>query len=152
MAWAFDLTPEGLKRTEPDEPRPAPRSSRTWIYIVVFGTLLSLGLFLAGRYSAPNKQSRSAERSLAVLPFENLSEDKSNAYFADGMQDEIITRLAKIGALKVISRSSTQRYRSKAENVAEIARQLGVAHLVEGTVQKVGDARPDQRAIDRGRG
>lgn len=74
-----------------------------------------------------------------MLSFENLSEDKTNAYFADGMQDEIITRLAKIGELRVISRSSTQRYRSKAGNVAEIARQLGVANLVEGSVQKVGD-------------
>ncbi len=139
MAWAFDLTPEGLKRTEPDEPRPSQTGGRAWIYIVVVGALLSVGLFFAGRYSAPNKQSRSSERSLAVLPFENLSEDKSNAYFADGMQDEIITRLAKIGALKVISRSSTQRYRGKEENVAEIARQLGVVHLVEGSVQKVGE-------------
>ena len=96
-------------------------------------------LFRRALFAAPDKQSRSTERSLAVLPFENLSEDKANAYFADGMQDEIITRLAKIGELKVISRSSTERYRSKAENVAEIARQLGVAHLVEGSVQKVGD-------------
>ena len=104
------------------------------------GVLLSVALFFAGRYSAPNaSQPDPTERSLAVLPFENLSEDKANAYFADGMQDEIITRLAKIGELKVISRSSTMRYRSKAENVAEIARQLGVAHLVEGSVQKVGD-------------
>ena len=139
MAWAFDLTPEGLKRTGADAPRPAHRGSRTWIYIIVVGALLSLGLFFAGRYTAPDKPTRSAERSLAVLPFENLSEDKANAYFADGMQDEIITRLAKIGALKVIARSSTQRYRGKAENVAEIARQLGVAHLVEGSVQKVGE-------------
>ena len=139
LAWAFDLTPEGLKRTDSDAPEPARSGGHTWIYIVVVGALLSVALFFAGRYTAPNKQSRSGERSLAVLPFENLSEDKANAYFADGMQDEIITRLAKIGELKVISRSSTERYRSKAENVAEIARQLGVANLVEGSVQKVGN-------------
>ena len=139
IAWAFELTPDGLRRTEADEARPARSGGRTWIYIVVVGALLSIGLFFAGRFTAPNKHGRSAERSIAVLPFENLSEDKSNAYFADGMQDEIITRLAKIGELKVISRSSTQRYRSKAENVAEIARQLGVVHLVEGSVQKVGE-------------
>ncbi len=139
LAWAFDLTPEGLKRTDSGEAAPLRAGRHTWIYIVVVGTLLSLALFFAGRYSVPNKQSRATERSLAVLPFENLSEDKANAYFADGMQDEIITRLAKIGALKVISRSSTQRYRGKVENVAEIARQLGVAHLVEGSVQKVGE-------------
>ncbi len=139
LAWAFDLTPEGLRRTDSDEAKPAPAGGRTWIYIAVVGALLSVALFFAGRYTAPSQQSRSTERSLAVLPFENLSEDKANAYFADGMQDEIITRLAKIGELKVISRSSTERYRSKAENVAEIARQLGVANLVEGSVQKVGD-------------
>jgi TolB-like protein/Tfp pilus assembly protein PilF len=138
-AWAFDLTPEGVRRADSAEPKPASSGGHAWIYVTVVGALLSVGLFFAGRYSAPDKQSRSSERSIAVLPFENLSEDKSNAYFADGMQDEIITRLAKIGELKVISRSSTQRYRSKAENVAEIARQLGVAHLVEGSVQKIGE-------------
>jgi len=142
LAWAFDLTPEGLKRTESDEQQPSRVGSRRWIYIVVVGAALSTALFFAGRYTAPNKRSasgESAKKSLAVLPFENLSEDKANSYFADGMQDQIITRLAKIGELKVISRTSTQRYRSKGENVAEIARQLGVAHLVEGSVQKIGD-------------
>ena len=76
---------------------------------------------------------------MAVLPFENLSEDKANAYFADGMQDEIITRLAKIGDLKVISRTSTHAYRARPEKLSEIARQLGVGHIVEGSVQKIGD-------------
>jgi TolB-like protein/Tfp pilus assembly protein PilF len=80
------------------------------------------------------------EKSIAVLPFENRSEDKSNAYFADGIQDEILTRLSKIADLKVISRTSTQHYKSAPENVPEIARQLGVAHIVEGSVQKNGDA------------
>lgn len=78
-------------------------------------------------------------KSIAVLPFENLSEDKANAYFADGMQDEIITRLAKIGQLKVISRSSTEPYKTRKANASEIARELGVANLVEGSVQKVGN-------------
>jgi TolB-like protein/Tfp pilus assembly protein PilF len=80
------------------------------------------------------------EKSIAVLPFENLSEDKANAYFADGIQDEILTRLAKIADLKVISRTSTQQYQSKPGNLREIANQLGVAHVVEGSVQKSGDA------------
>jgi TolB-like protein/Tfp pilus assembly protein PilF len=80
------------------------------------------------------------EKSVAVLPFENLSEDKANAYFADGIQDEILTRLSKIGDLKVISRTSTQRYKSAPENLPEIARQLGVANIVEGSVQKNADA------------
>src|SRR5437588_2846685 len=81
-----------------------------------------------------------AEKSIAVLPFENLSEDKANAYFAEGIQDEILTRLSKIADLKVISRTSTQHYRSTPKNVREIAKQLGVAHIVEGSVQKSGDA------------
>jgi TolB-like protein/class 3 adenylate cyclase/Tfp pilus assembly protein PilF len=80
------------------------------------------------------------EKSIAVLPFENRSEDKANAYFADGMQDEILTRLSKIAELKVISRTSTQHYKSAPKNLPEIARQLGVAHILEGSVQKSGDA------------
>jgi len=80
------------------------------------------------------------EKSIAVLPFENRSEDKANAYFADGIQEEILTRLSKIADLKVISRTSTQRYKSTPENLPEIAKQLGVAHIVEGSVQKSGDA------------
>jgi TolB-like protein/Tfp pilus assembly protein PilF len=91
----------------------------------------------------PNEISATAaipEKSIAVLPFENRSEDKANAYFADGVQDEILTRLAKIADLKVISRTSTEHYKSAPENLPEIARQLGVAHIVEGSVQKSGDA------------
>jgi serine/threonine protein kinase/Tfp pilus assembly protein PilF len=80
------------------------------------------------------------ERSIAVLPFENLSSDKENAYLADGLQDEILTRLSKIADLKVISRTSTQRYKSAPENLPEIAKQLGVAHILEGSVQKSADA------------
>src|ERR1700716_3867667 len=80
------------------------------------------------------------EKSIAVLPFENLSDDKANAYFADGIQDEILTRLSKIADLKVISRTSTQHYKSAPENLLEIAKQLGVAHILEGSVQKSADA------------
>src|SRR5207249_4584060 len=79
-----------------------------------------------------------AEKSIAVLPFENLSEDKANAYFAEGIQDEILTRLSKIADLKVISRTSPQQYQSRPGNLSEIARQLGVAHVLEGSVQKSG--------------
>src|SRR5207253_9781369 len=80
------------------------------------------------------------EKSIAVLPFENRSEDKANAYFADGIQDEILTRLSKIADLKVISRTSTQHYKSAPDNLREIAKQLGVAHIVEGSVQKSGES------------
>ena len=79
------------------------------------------------------------ERSIAVLPFENRSEDKANAYFTEGIQDEILTRLSKIADLKVISRTSTQHYKSAPENLAEIGKQLGVAHILEGSVQRSGD-------------
>src|SRR5207253_3092962 len=79
------------------------------------------------------------EKSIAVLPFENLSGDPDNAYFADGIQEEILTRLAKIADLKVISRTSTQRYQSKPRNLAQIAKQLGVANILEGSVQKTAD-------------
>jgi len=149
IAWAFELTPEGLKRTETaGEPARRTKSARAWIYVVLAGAALSIGLFLAGRYTARTTSAgedgrRSAasepEKSIAVLPFENLSEDKANSYFVDGMQDEVITRLAKIGELRVISRTSVQRYKTQRTNLAEIARELGVSHLVEGTVQRVGD-------------
>lgn len=142
LAWAFDFTPEGLKRTDSEEPEPAQAGGHAWIYIAVIGALLSVALFFAGRYTAPNKQSTPAEllaKSIAVLPFENLSENKENAFFVDGVQDEVITRLAKIGQLRVISRTSTQRYKTRPSNLAEIAHELGVSHLVEGTVQRVGD-------------
>jgi TolB-like protein len=81
-----------------------------------------------------------SQKSIAVLPFESRSEDKANAYFAEGIQDEILTRLSKIADLKVISRTSTQHYKSAPENLPEIARQLGVAHILEGSVQRSGDA------------
>ena len=144
IAWAFELTPEGLKRTEDVDLATQTRTrTHAWIYIVMVGALLSISLFFFGRFTASTKQSGTTEvpeKSIAVLPFENRSEDKANAYFADGIQDEILTRLAKIADLKVISRTSTQHYKSAPENLSEIARQLGVAHIVEGSVQKSGDS------------
>src|SRR5438309_411254 len=106
--------------------------------------LLALAVIIAGIAMFSRYRVRSTlaapEKSIAVLPFENRSEDKANAYFADGIQDEILTRLSKIADLKVISRTSTQHYKSAPENLPEIAKQLGVAHIVEGSVQKSGDA------------
>ena len=105
---------------------------------VVFGMST---LFFAYRSQVENAALNPAsEKSIAVLPFENRSEDKANAYFADGIQDEILTRLSKIADLKVISRTSTQQYKSAQENLPEIAKQLGVAHILEGSVQKSGDS------------
>lgn len=104
--------------------------------LILATAALALGTWFYQR----TRPFRPVERSIAVLPFENLSNDKDNAYFAEGIQDEILTRLSKIGELKVISRTSTQQYKSSPENLREIARQLGVAHIVEGSVQKSGDA------------
>src|ERR1700720_4472287 len=147
LAWMFELTPEGIRRTETADAMPAAtrKKKRVWIYVVVVGVLLSIGLFLLGRYSAVNGAPRQSEaatvpdKSIAVLPFDNLSRDPDNAYFAEGVQDEILTRLAKIGDLKVISRTSTEKYKSAPANLREIAQQLGVAHIVEGSVQKADD-------------
>ncbi len=104
--------------------------------------VVALGLIVAGTtmFSRYRVGSAAPEKSIAVLPFENRSEEKANAYFADGIQDEILTRLSKIADLKVISRTSTQHYKSAPENLPEIAKQLGVAHILEGSVQKSGDA------------
>ncbi|TMP90015.1 MAG: tetratricopeptide repeat protein [Verrucomicrobia bacterium] len=161
IAWAFELTPEGLKRTEDvDLTRSARQpAKRTWIFVVITGGALSLGLFFLGRYSTGNnaasrsaseelrrdKQSGAAtgssipQKSIAVLPFENLSDDKNAAYFADGIQDEILTKLASVADLKVISRTSTAKYKSKPEDLKTVSQQLGVATVLEGSVQKAAD-------------
>src|SRR5437016_9183852 len=109
--------------------------------LIVLG---AIGLFLTTRTAQVTGRGGPAspisEKSIAVLPFENLSDDKSNAYFTDGIQDEILTRLSKIAALKVISRTSTQKYKSTPENLREVGQQLGVANFLEGSVQKVANA------------
>jgi serine/threonine protein kinase/Tfp pilus assembly protein PilF len=123
---------------------PEARSVRRTRAALALATAIVFGvstLFLAYRSRVENAALNAApDKSIAVLPFENRSEDKANAYFADGIQDEILTRLSKIADLKVISRTSTQRYKSAPENLPEIARQLGVAHIVEGSVQKSRDS------------
>jgi TolB-like protein/Flp pilus assembly protein TadD len=142
IAWAFEITPEGIKRTEAVESAPKRRKGSVWIAVVVIGAALSIGLFFLGRYTSRTATATGGEvpqKSIAVLPFDNLSRDPENAYFADGIQDEILTRLAKITDLKVIGRSSTQRFKSGANDLSHIARQLGVAHLLQGSVQKASD-------------
>jgi len=123
--------------TPASDAKPA-RRTRTWIAALVIVAASAA----AGTYIFSHRSSSKAilEKSIAVLPFENLSRDPDNAYFADGIQDEILTRLSKIADLKVISRTSTQHYKSAPENLPEIANQLGVAHILEGSVQKSGDA------------
>jgi TolB-like protein len=148
FAWAFELTPEGIKRTEDAAPATAPTrsSGRKLMATVALVAAIALGLLLFQLFrSNPDTSPASAsgaaavDKSIAVLPFDNFNRDPENAYFADGIQDEILTRLAKIDDLKVISRTSTQRYKSSPENLPEIAKQLGVANVLEGSVQKAGD-------------
>src|SRR5215813_13493386 len=125
------------------------KSRRYAVAAMAIGALIILGaagLFLATRSAFQKITGRTgpassiSEKSIAVLPFQNLSDDKSNTYFTDGIQDEILTRLSKIAALKVISRTSTQKYKSTPENLREVGQQLGVAHFLEGSVQKVANA------------
>ena len=150
IAWAFELTPEGLKRTEDvDLAAQGQRKSHGWIYVVIVGAAFSIGLIFIGRYTAGSsgtpRHNEAAtgslipQKSIAVLPFENLSDDKSAAYLADGIQDEILTKLASIADLKVISRTSTAKYKSKPEDLKTVSQQLGVATVLEGSVQKAGD-------------
>ena len=144
LAWAFELTPEGLKRTEEvDEAAAGAHKKRAWIYVVIAGVLVSIGLFFLGRYSAAPTQHAaidSSAKSIAVLPFENLSDDKQNTYFADGVQDQILTNLARVADLRVISHTTVRQYKSgEPRNLRQIGRQLGVTHILEGSVQRAGD-------------
>ena len=151
IAWAFELTPEGLKRTEAaDREAAKPSRNKAWIYVAIVGAVLSLGLFILGRYSATRAGSAEVGRhpataeslpakSIAILPFENLSEEKANAYFAEGVQDEILTKLSAVRDLKVISRASTAKYQSKPDNLKTVAQELGVSTILEGAVQRAGD-------------
>ena len=151
IAWAFEATPEGIKRTEVADAMPTTAAQKryAWIYVVVLGAVLSIGLFLLGRFTARNNPAPRAsepvagssipQKSIAVLPFENLSDDKGAAYFADGIQDEILTKLASIADLKVISRTSTAKYKSKPEDLKTVSQQLGTATVLEGSVQKAAD-------------
>jgi TolB-like protein/Tfp pilus assembly protein PilF len=143
IAWAFELTPQGLKRTEmAADTRPSRPAKHTWIFVVIVAGAMSVGLFFLGRYTATDGRRSAASlpgKSIAVLPFENRSRDPENAYFTEGVQDEILTRLAKVADLKVISRTSTQHFKSSPDDLAQIAQRLGVAHILEGSVQKSED-------------
>jgi TolB-like protein/Tfp pilus assembly protein PilF len=147
IAWAFEMTPEGMKRTEdvsPTEtiPQWSPRKFAALILVIAVAAASLLGYQVFRSNPAPPSAAVAADaplKSIAVLPFENLSRDPDNAFFAEGVQDEILTRLAKVADLKVISRTSTQRFKSAPSDLREIARQLGVANILEGSVQKAND-------------
>ena len=141
LAWAFELTPEGIKRTEDVDVNKPHTVHGPWIYIVLVAAAVSISLFFLGRYTAPNRITAGDEnKSIAVLPFATLSDDRSDAYFAAGVQDQILTNLAKVSDLKVISHTSVRQYKTGAErNIREIGRQLGVAYIMEGSVQRARD-------------
>jgi len=143
LAWSFEITPQGIKRTETADamPEATRKKKHVWIYVVVIGAVLSIGLFFLGRFTALNTASpaRTSNKSIAVLPFANLSRDPDNEYFAAGIQDEIISRIAQISDLKVVSCSSTQRYKGIARNLRQVASELGVTNVLEGSVQKSND-------------
>src|SRR5215467_5653152 len=152
LAWAFELKGGAIEKTPESSIATVSAANKRRVWLLAAAGLI-ISAFTIGVYwlwhpwrNPPTVSESSTaamptilEKSIAVLPFENLSEDKTNAYFADGIQEEILTRLAKIADLKVISRTSTQRYQSKPGNLAEIARQLGVVNILEGSVQKATD-------------
>jgi len=145
LSWLYELTPEGIVRSEDLDPATARKgrrfTGRILDFVIIGVLLLVIAMLIYERRPVRTSAGESIpEKSIAVLPFENRSRDPDNAYFADGIQDEILARLSKIADLKVISRTSTQHYKSAPANVPEIARQLGVAHILEGSVQKSGDA------------
>ena len=134
LAWALEVTPEGI-RTTPAAPA-SPRRRRNILALVAIGVIVSAA---AGFFLLPRASARRIDKSIAVLPFENFSDDKENAYFADGIQDDILTNLSKIGDLKVISRTSVMPYRGKEKNVRDIGKALGVSTILEGSVRKAGN-------------
>ena len=135
LAWAFDVTSQGIKTT-PTIAAPGSHLRRNVIMLVVTGIIISAA---AGFFLLPRAAAHKIDKSIAVLPFENLSDEKENAYFADGVQDDILTNLSKIGDLKVISRTSVMSYRGHASNLREIGKALGVSTILEGSVRRSGN-------------
>ena len=141
MAWAFELTSQGIKLATPsDKASEESANHHRWIYVAVIGALLSAGLFLVGRYTASHaadtNSPESSAKSIAVMPFDNLSRHRDDTYFAEGIQNEILTKLSGVGDLKVISRTSTTKYQSQPKNLKTVAQELGVANILEGAVQR----------------
>lgn len=136
LAWAFDVTPEGIRATPAPVVARGGSRRRNLILLVLAGIVISGA---AGFFLMPRAVARKVDKSIAVLPFENLSDEKENAYFADGIQDDVLTNLSKIGDLKVISRTSVMSYRGHSRNVREIAKALGVSNILEGSVRRSGN-------------
>jgi TolB-like protein/Tfp pilus assembly protein PilF len=134
LAWMFDVTPQGIKAT-PSLVTAGHRRRNIWL-LAGAGVIVSVA---AGFFVLPRAVAHKIDKSIAVLPFENLSDEKENAYFADGIQDDILTNLSKIGDLKVISRTSVMPYRGKTQNLRDIGKTLGVANILEGSVRRSGN-------------
>jgi TolB-like protein/Tfp pilus assembly protein PilF len=134
LGWVFDVTPQGIKATSTVAPRKQIR--RNLFLLVGIGVIISAA---TGFFVLPRAVAYKVDKSIAVLPFENLSDEKENAYFADGIQDDVLTNLSRIGDLKVISRTSVMPYRGKGSNVREIGKALGVSTILEGSVRRVGN-------------
>jgi adenylate cyclase len=145
IAWAFEMTPEGIKRTEIADALPtAPaKKKHAWIYIVVIAAAVSIGLFFIGRCTGQNtqtpRQSEATTKSIAVLPFVNMSADKNDEYLSDGVSEELITALSKINGLQVKARTSSFAFKGKNEDIQKIGELLHVSHLLEGSVAKAGN-------------
>src|SRR6478609_6110916 len=146
IAWAFEMTSEGIKRTETADAAGLRSHGGAWIYVVLIGAALSVGLFFVGRYTAGHATPRQTEsataipgKSVAVLPLVNESGDPKDEYFSDGLSEELIAALGQIRNLKVIGRSSSFRFKDRKEEPRAIGEKLGVSTLLEGTVRKQGD-------------
>src|SRR5216117_2695948 len=135
LAWAYDITAQGVRVT-PTTVVPGTHRRRNIIMLVATGVAIFAA---AGFFLLPGVSARKIDKSIAVLPFENLSDEKENAYFADGIQDDVLTNLSKIGDLKVISRTSVMQYKGAAKNVREIGKALGVSNILEGSVRRSGN-------------
>src|SRR6195256_747273 len=135
LAWAFDITAQGIQAT-PDTPAPRTRRRRNIIMLIATGVVISAA---TGFFLLPRVAAHKVDKSIAVLPFENLSDEKENAYFADGVQDDVLTNLSKISDLRVISRTSVMQYRGRPTNLREIGKALGVSNILEGSVRRSGN-------------
>ena len=151
IAWAFEMTPEGIKRTEVADAGHEHSRGKTWIYVVLIGAAVSIGLFFVGRYSAQRTSVESGrpspaaagslpDKSIAVLPLTNEGGAKDEQYFSDGLSEDLITALSQFAGLKVIGRNSSFQFRDSKDDSKTIGAKLGVAHLLEGSVRRAADA------------
>jgi TolB-like protein len=144
IAWAFEATPQGIKRTETADAMPVAtkQKSGAWIYIVVIGLAISIALFFLGRYTASHSTTGKAEpsqKSIAVLPFVDMSQAKDQEYFCDGISEEILDTLAKVDGLRVVARTSSFSFKGKNADVGEVANKLNVENVLEGSLRREGN-------------